>query len=137
MLKRFGVSLEEDLLEKFDCLITSGGYVNRSEAIRDLIRDALVKKEWKEEENMVTAGAVILVYDHHQHELAQKVTDTQHDHFDQIVSSLHVHLDPQNCLEVVLLKGKGRKIKHVADALISTKGVKHGQFVGATTGERL
>ena len=129
--------MEEKLLEKFDRLITSDGYANRSEAIRDLIRDALVRKEWSEEEDLDTAGAVILVYDHHQHELAQKVTDTQHHHFDHIVSTLHVHLDHHNCLEVVLLKGKAREIKHVANSLISTRGVKHGQFVAATTGERL
>lgn len=135
MLKRFGVSLEEDLLENFDKLIDGSGYANRSEAIRDLIRDALVQNEWKEEKE--TAGAVILVYDHHRRGLGEKITEAQHHHFAQIISTLHVHLDHDNCLEVVLLKGMAGEIRKIADALISTKGVKHGRFVGTTTGESL
>jgi len=138
MLKRFGVSLEEDLLENFDRHIEGAGYANRSEAIRDLIRDALVRKEWREEqENKVTAGAVILVYDHHRRGLGEKITEAQHHHFTQIISTLHVHLDHDNCLEVILLKGMAGEIRKIADSLISTKGVKHGQFVGTTTGESL
>ena len=138
MLKRFGVSLEEDLLDNFDKLIDGAGYANRSEAIRDLIRDALVQNEWKgEQDDKVTAGAVILVYDHHRRGLGEKITEAQHHHFAQIISTLHVHLDHDNCLEVVLLKGKAGEIRKIADTLISTKGVKHGRFVGTTTGESL
>ncbi len=134
MIKRFGVSLEEDLLNQFDGLIAADGYGNRSEAIRDLIRNALVQKEWSDE-GAETAGAVILVYDHHRYELAQKVTDVQHEHYSNIISTLHVHLDHHNCLEVVLLKGAAGAIKKIADSLISTRGVKHGRFVGMTTGK--
>ena len=136
MLKRFGVSLEQSLLDKFDKLLLEEGYSNRSEGIRDLIREALVKREWAQEDSEI-AGVVILVYDHHQHELAQKVTDIQHHHYTQIISSLHVHQDEHNCLEVILLQGKAREIKLFADSLISTRGVKHGQFVPTTTGRSL
>lgn len=134
MLKRFGVSLEDDLLIQFDKLIEEKGYTNRSEAIRDLIRDRLVKEEWVDEEKE-TAGAVLIVYDHHQYELAQKMTDAQHKHVDSIISSLHVHLDHHNCLEIVVLRGKARVIKEIADRIISTKGVKFGQFMNATSGK--
>ena len=136
MLKRFGVSLEKDLLDKFDNLLNAQGYVNRSEAIRDLIRDALVKKEWLVED-IDTAGVVVIVYNHEQHELAKKMTDTQHSNYGKIISSLHVHLDKHNCLEVILLKGKAREIRRLADSLISTRGVKYGQFIGATTGKNI
>ena len=136
MLKRFGVSLEEGLLEDFDRLLEKEGYTNRSEAIRDLIRDAIVKKQWLKGD-IETAGAVVLVYNHHQYELAQKLTDFQHSEFGSVISSLHIHLDKHNCLEVILLRGKARVIQKIADNLISTRGVKHGQFVGTTTGKEL
>ncbi len=136
MLKRFGISLEEELLKKFDKLIAVEGYTNRSEAIRDMIRATLVRKEWNEG-NKETAGVVTLVYDHHQFELAQKMTDIQHKDFEIVISSLHIHVDKKNCLEVILLKGKSREIKRVADTLISTKGVKHGRFIFTTTGKDL
>jgi CopG family nickel-responsive transcriptional regulator len=136
MLKRFGVSLEHDLLTQFDALLESQGYSNRSEAIRDLIRDALINREWIEE-NTETAGVVIIVYNHHQHELSKKVTDIQHKDFTKVISSLHLHLDEHNCLEVILLKGKAREIKDLANSLISTRGVKFGQFVPATSGKNI
>lgn len=136
MLKRFGVSLEQDLLAQFDGLLLSQGYSNRSEAIRDLIRDALVKKEWLKED-VETAGVVIIVYNHHLHELSKKVTDIQHKDFGKVVSTLHVHLDEHNCLEVILLKGKAKEIKPLANTLISTRGVKFGQFVPATSGKNI
>ncbi|MEW5816348.1 MAG: nickel-responsive transcriptional regulator NikR [Spirochaetota bacterium] len=134
MIRRFGVSLEDNLLEKFDSFIIAQGYTNRSEAIRDLIRDALVKKEWLEGEEE-TAGIAVLVYDHHQYELAQKLTHMQHHAYNYVVSSLHSHMDSNNCLEAIILKGKAKDIQKIADKLISTKGVKYGQFVGATTGK--
>jgi len=136
MLKRFGVSLKEDLLNKFDLLLAEEGYASRSEAIRDLIRDALVRREWINEETEI-AGVTILVYNHHEHELAQKLTDVQHLDHGMIIASLHAHLDEHNCLEAVMLKGKAREVKRIADSLISTRGVKHGQFVATTTGTTL
>ena len=136
MLKRFGVSVEGNLLAEFDRLLVREGYTNRSEAIRDLIRDALVRKRWLEGDEE-TAGAVVLVYDHHRHEQSGKLMDVQHRKYDAILSSLHIHLDPKNCLEVILLKGPGRRIQKIADALISTRGVKHGQFVVSTTAKEL
>ncbi len=136
MLKRFGVSLKEDLLNKFDLLLAEEGYASRSEAIRDLIRDALVRREWINEETEI-AGVTTLVYNHHEHELAQKLTDVQHRDYGLIVASLHAHLDEHNCLEAVMLKGKAREVKRIADSLISTRGVKHGQFVATTTGTTL
>ena len=134
MLKRFGVSLEDDLLEQFDGLCEKQGYTNRSEAIRDLIRNALIKKEWLEG-NLETTGVVIIVYDHHQYHMAQKITDLQHDHYASIIASLHSHLDHHNCVEIILLKGKAKEIQTIADNIISTKGVKYGHFIPATTGK--
>lgn len=136
MLKRFGVSLKEDLLNKFDLLLAEEGYSSRSEAIRDLIRDALVRREWINEETEI-AGVTTLVYNHHELELAQKLTDVQHRNYGLIIASLHAHLDEHNCLEAVMLKGKAREVQRIADSLISTRGVKHGQFVATTTGTTL
>ena len=133
MLKRFGVSLEQDLLDQFDKHIEEQGYTNRSEAIRDLIRDTLIRKEWLDED-FEASGVVILVYDHHQMDLSRRLTDNQHHHFQNIVSTLHVHQDEDNCLEVVLLRGRAGEIRRVADSLISIRGVKHGRFIETTTG---
>ena len=133
---RFGISINDRLLERFDRLIEEKGYVNRSEAIRDLIRNALVEEAWsREDEDAV--GTVSLVYDHHTRDLADKLTEHQHSHHKEIVSSLHVPLDAHHCLEVVVLKGKARDIKRLADELIGTKGVKHGKLMTTTTGENL
>jgi CopG family nickel-responsive transcriptional regulator len=133
---RFGISAEEELLLRFDELIARKGYGNRSEAIRDLIRNALVEEKWDvgDEE---TVGTVTLVYDHHTRDLSDKLTERQHDRHDEIVSALHVHLDAHNCLEVVVVRGKARVVKRLADELIGTKGVKHGRLVTTTTGEGL
>jgi CopG family nickel-responsive transcriptional regulator len=129
--------VEEDLLRKFDGLLSEEGYSNRSEAIRDLIRDALVRRQWSRTDQGEIAGVVILVYDHHQHELAQKVTDIQHDHYGEVVATMHVHLDHHNCLEAILLRGRAADIKRCAGSLIGTRGVKHGHFVPTTTGTEL
>jgi len=134
-LARFGVSVGSDLLEKFDRLTESKGYVNRSEAIRDLMRDYLVEHEW--EEDAETMGAVTIVYDHHVRELTESLTSLQHKYLHSIVSSMHVHIDEHNCLEVVIVKGKGSRVKEIADRLISTKGVKHGKLTMTTTGSSL
>jgi CopG family nickel-responsive transcriptional regulator len=131
---RFGVSLSEDLLLRFDDLCAEKSYQTRSEAIRDLIRGALVQKEW-EDTDAETAGALSLVYDHHTSDLAQRLTEIQHDHHDIILSSMHVHLDHDNCLEVIVLKGPGSGIRDLADKLISTRGVKHGKLGLTTTGK--
>ncbi len=131
---RFGVSIEERLLERYDALIAEKAYVNRSEAIRDLIRAALVNEQW-EAGTERAIGTVTLVYDHHASDLADKLTEHQHSHHQEIVSTLHVHLDVHHCLEVVVLMGAAREIKRIADELIGTKGVKHGKFVATTTGD--
>ena len=134
-LIRFGVSISSGLLDKFDELIETKGYVNRSEAIRDLIRDYLVEHEW--EKDAETMGAVTLVYDHHMRELTESLTALQHDFHSSVISSMHVHVDEHNCLEVIVIRGKGSKVKEIADRLISTKGVKHGKLTMTTTGRDL
>ena len=131
---RFGISADERLLERFDALIAEKGYVNRSEAIRDLIRSALVEDALADPDSEAV-GTVTLVYDHHYSDLGDKLTEHQHTHHEEIVSTLHVHLDSRHCLEVVVLRGTAREIKHIADGLIGTKGVKHGRFVATTAAE--
>ena len=135
-LSRIGVAIDTDLLQKFDALIESRGYTNRSEAFRDLIRDELVEKAWEQPESQVV-GTVTLVYDHHVRMLNEKLTDMQHSHFHHILSTLHVHLDHDNCLEVLVVRGKASSVKKIADALISTKGVKHGRLTITSTGAEL
>lgn len=135
-LARFGISLDQQLLERFDDLIARKGYVNRSEAIRDLIRNDLVEDSWQTG-NDETVGTVTLVYDHHTRDLSDKLTEHQHSHHDAIVSALHVHLDAHHCLEVVVVRGPANEVKRLADELIGTKGVKHGKLVTTTTGEGL
>ena len=135
-ITRFGISIDERLLHKFDALIDEKGYSNRSEAIRDLIRNALVEEEWARE-NQEMVGTVSLVYDHHTRDLSDKLTEHQHSHHKEIISALHVHLDAHHCLEVVVIKGKAKKIKKLAEELIGTKGVKHGKLMTSTTGKGL
>jgi CopG family nickel-responsive transcriptional regulator len=138
MLQRIGISLEDELLERFDELIAEKGYVNRSEAVRDLIRGELVQREWSssraDEERVVV---VTLVYDHDSSSLAQKLTHIQHENHLAVVSSLHVHMDAHNCLEVLVLRGRARDIVAMGESLVSTRGVKFGKVVPATTGRRL
>ncbi len=133
---RFGISLDEKLLQSFDQLIEQKSYMNRSEAIRDLIRASLVEERCGAEEQEAV-GTVTLVYNHHVRDLADKLTDHQHAHHDQIVSALHVHLDAHNCLEVLVIRGTVLVVKQIANELISVKGVKHGKLVLTTTGEDL
>ena len=134
-LVRFGVSLDQRLLEEFDRHIRRRHYTNRSEAIRDLIRGTLVGQEW--DENRVTVGTITFVYDHHVRHLTGKLIDIQHDYPGQILSGMHIHLDHNHCLEVLVVKGKGAEIRKVADALVSVKGVKHGKLTMTTTGKGL
>ncbi|MBI4962309.1 MAG: nickel-responsive transcriptional regulator NikR [Desulfomonile tiedjei] len=135
-LVRFGVSIPDDLLEKFDVLISQRGYTNRSEAIRDLIRDRLVEDQWSESEHEVV-GTVTVVYNHEQSDLAQKLTEIQHRKHDLIISAVHVHLDHHNCLEVLIMRGASDEVKKTGQLLISTRGVKHGKITMTTTGSEL
>ncbi|MBM4331997.1 MAG: nickel-responsive transcriptional regulator NikR [Deltaproteobacteria bacterium] len=135
-ITRFGVSIDESLLKNFDSLIAQKGYNNRSEAIRDLIRDSLVTEEWREGKKEMV-GTIALVYSHHTRELSSILTEMQHDHYQTIISTLHIHLDEHNCLEVLAVKGKGEEIKKISDRLIGTKGVKHGKLSLTTTGRDL
>lgn len=133
---RFGVSLDSKLLTEFDALIGKKGYTNRSEAIRDLIRDRLVHEQWQQDDTPV-AGAVIMVFDHHSMDLPRRLTELQHDHHDLIVSTVHVHLDHDNCLEVLVLKGAAGEVRQLGEKLISTRGIKHGKMTLTTTGKGL
>jgi CopG family transcriptional regulator, nickel-responsive regulator len=135
-LVRFGVSIDSKLLSFFDELIAAKGYTNRSEAIRDLIRDRLVETRWekKEEESI---GIISIVYNHQVRELMEKLADLQHQNYTSIVSTLHLHLDQHNCLEVLIVKGKIQEIRKIADNLIATKGVLHGRLTFASTGKDL
>ncbi len=135
-IKRFGISLDASLLKSFDRHISKKGYANRSEAIRDLIRDSLVKEEW-EYGDKETVGTITIVYSHDTRELTDILTDIQHDFHTSVVSSMHVHLNHHNCLEVIVVKGKGKEIKKIANRLIGTKGVKHGKLTLTTTGKHL
>jgi CopG family transcriptional regulator, nickel-responsive regulator len=138
MIERIGISLEEELLEQFDELIEQKGYVNRSEAIRDLIRDNLVQRAWSESGGSEERVAVVtLVYDHDSSSLAQKLAHIQHESHKAVVSALHIHMDEHNCLEVLVLRGRARDVVRMGEGLISTKGVKYGKFLPATTGQGL
>src|SRR5580693_1043383 len=132
-LARIGVAIDSSLLKRFDQLIGQRGYTNRSEAFRDLIRDELVQKSWESPDAEVV-GTVTLVYNHHVRMLSDKLNDMQHDHHKNILSTMHVHLDHDNCLEVIVVRGKVKNVQHIADGLISTKGVKHGHLTITTTG---
>jgi CopG family nickel-responsive transcriptional regulator len=138
VIERIGISLEDDLLTQFDRLIEQKGYATRSEAIRDLIRDALVQREWAEAAGGEERVAVVtLVYDHDSSSLAQKLAHIQHENHKAVVSALHVHMDEHNCLEVLVLRGRARDVVRMGEGLISTKGVKFGKVVPATTGQGL
>lgn len=135
-LLRFGVSIEENLLKKFDSFISSTNYRNRSEALRDLIRIALVEEEWENADEEV-AGAIVLVYDHHKRELVDKLLDIQHDYNKYIISSQHIHLDHDNCLEIIVVKGSMKFIQGILSKLKSAKGVKHASLTKSTLGKNI
>ena len=134
-LVRFGVSLEKTLLDRFDKLIGEQQYTNRSEALRDLIRRELVQREWREGRDV--AGAITLIYDHHKRDVMCKVTDTQHEFQEAIISTQHIHLDHHNCLEIVAARGKAEKVQKLADALRSIKGVRHTTLSMSSTGREI
>lgn len=136
MLTRFGISLDEELLQRFDKMVEEKGYSNRSEAIRDLIRDALVQREW-EKGSGDRVGTITLIYDHHLRELPERLMELQHNFTHEIISTMHVHLDHDNCLEVLAVRGDAKVVQTIADQLIGTRGVKHGKLVTTTTGREL
>lgn len=131
-MKRFGVSLEDNLLEELDDLVRRHKLPNRSQAIRYLIRRNLTQEQW--ETNQVVSGCVVIVYDHHKRDLLNKTVDIQHEYQNLVLSSQHVHLDHDNCLETIILKGKAGILKELADRLIGLKGIKHGELMMSTTG---
>ncbi|MEE9440896.1 MAG: nickel-responsive transcriptional regulator NikR [Candidatus Thermoplasmatota archaeon] len=127
-ITRFGVSIEPDLLKKFDKVIKKKGYTNRSEAIRDIIRENLIA-ETTEDPNSEAIGTLTMIYDHHAGNLTNKLLDLQHYHHKEILTTTHIHVDHDNCLEVLVLKGKTRNIQKLADNIKSLKGIKHGELV--------
>ncbi len=127
-LVRFGVSMEERLLKDFDRMVMRRKWANRSEAIRDLVRRELIQSQWQEAGRRVV-GTVTMLYDHHKRELPEKLIEMQHRYSAEALSSLHIHLDERNCLEVVVVRGKAAEVRALADSLIGTKGVKHGELV--------
>jgi len=132
-LVRFGVSLNSDLLKKFDKHIKKHNYSNRSNAIADIIRDQLIEQEW--ESNEIVTGVITMVFDHLQRGLSNSLTNIQHDHHDLIISSQHIHLDHDNCFEIIVVKGKLNGLQNLCSKLKAAKGVKHANLSLATTGE--
>jgi CopG family nickel-responsive transcriptional regulator len=132
---RFGVSLDKVLLKRFDHLIRTRKYTNRSEAFRDLIRQELIKKEWEEDREV--AGAVTIIYDHHQQALLHRINNIQHDFQKIIISTQHIHLDHDNCLEIVAVRGKSGDVQRLADTMKSIKGVRHGTISMSSTGRAI
>jgi len=124
---RFAISIDEKLLEKFDNFIEKKGYVSRSEAIRDLIRNALIEESIGEDREVF--GTITIVYDHHQKELTDRITEIEHSYLENIISTMHIHIDHNHCLETIAVRGKASKIKELADRIITLKGVKHGKLI--------
>ncbi len=133
-LVRTGISLEQELLDEFDRIIAEKGYGSRSEAIRDLVRDHSVRTDVTHNKNVV--GTITLVYDHHQPGLAERLIEAQHHYGGKVLATTHVHLDHENCLEVIILKGRGSDVQRLADRLLSLRGVRHGKLVITSTGAR-
>ena len=126
---RFGVSIEESLLDSFDSLISRREYATRSEALRDLIRDSLVQSRLEiSQQKIEVLGSLTLVYDHHAHDLTKRMTEIQHAHDALVISVLHVHISHDDCMEVIVLRGLGEEVHRLADSLLSLKGVKHGKL---------
>lgn len=126
---RFGVSIEEDLLEGFDALIEKKGYANRSEALRNLIRGMLLDAEIQEQPETEVIGTLTLVYDHDHGDLTNRLVDLQHKYHHRIISTLHVHIDEHSCLEVLIVRGRNDEIHQISDSLIGTRGVQQGKLI--------
>ena len=129
---RFGVSIEPDLLKKYDKIIKKDGYTNRSEALRDIIRKNLITEKSKDP-NEIVIGTLTMIYDHHVGTLTDRLLNLQHDHTKEILVTTHVHIDHHNCLEVLVLKGKIGEIQKLADKIKALKGIKHGELVVTKT----
>jgi CopG family nickel-responsive transcriptional regulator len=127
--------MDAGLLKRFTEASRKRRYLNRSQALSDLIRESLVREEWHGDEEIV--GTVSLVYDHHRHDLTERLNHLQHDHVGMVLATLHIHLDHDNCLEVITVRGKASQVQRVADALVGTRGVKHGKLTATTTGKKL
>jgi CopG family transcriptional regulator, nickel-responsive regulator len=134
-LIRTGISLERELLEKFDRAIGRKGYTNRSKAIRDLVRDYAVSEDI--EANRIVVGTLTLVYNHHKPGLSERINDIQHHASQKVLAATHVHLDHEHCLEVVIMKGRSSEVQHVAEQILTLRGVKHGRLVLTTAGKGL
>uniref|UniRef100_A0A7V6CE44 Putative nickel-responsive regulator n=1 Tax=Thermodesulfobacterium geofontis TaxID=1295609 RepID=A0A7V6CE44_9BACT len=135
-LARFGISIPEELLKAFDEYIERKHYANRSEAIRDLIRQKLVEEEWKESKEEVV-GIITYLYDHHKRELTDKLIEIQHDHYNKIITTQHIHVDHERCLEAIMVRGKANEIKELADKIQAQKGVLHLNLALTTLGKSL
>ena len=133
-LSRFSISMATDLIRKLDSLVRKRGYLNRSQAVSDLVRAALVEDAGAQGAHEI-AGTVTLVYDHHKHEVQSHLTDIQHDHGSLIISTMHVHLDHHHCLEVLAVRGKADTVHRLAERLIAVKGMIHGKLTVTTTGK--
>jgi CopG family nickel-responsive transcriptional regulator len=132
---RFSVSIEPELLEKFNSMLEEKGYANRSEAVRDLIREKIVEEKWKKGGNVI--GSLTLVYDHEVRGVADKLTDLQHVYSENVVSSMHVHLSERSCMEILVIKGDAAVVKKISEELLSSRGVKHGKLVVTSIAEEL
>lgn len=135
MLERFSISLEDDLLKRFDLHLKEHTYGNRSEAIRDLIRQALVEHEWDSDDHVV--GVITLVYDHHRRQLQDRLTEIQHSFHHAIVSTTHIHLDHDHCLEVIIARDRASTVRSLADRLRALRGVKNAALSMSSTGQHL
>jgi CopG family nickel-responsive transcriptional regulator len=135
-VERFSVSIEAELLKLLDEYRRERGYATRSDAIRGLVRKELVEKQW-EDPKAEAVGVITLVYDHHRGDLPDRLTELQHKHHKEIVSTTHIHMDRHNCLEVIIVRGKAGRIRKIANRLTAAKGVKHGRFITTTTGGTL
>ncbi len=136
MVERFGVSFPPDLLELFDGYIKQKGYRTRSKALGDLAREALTNEEWQDPKEEVM-GVLSLVFDHETRDLSNVLTDLQHRHYQNIVTSTHIHMDEHKCLEILVLRGPAERVRRMAEQLISTRGVLHGKIITTTTGRKL
>ncbi|HMO50352.1 MAG TPA: nickel-responsive transcriptional regulator NikR [Kiritimatiellia bacterium] len=135
MLERFSISIDRKLIAAFDRHIKAKKYRNRSEAIRDLIRKALIRQEWDADEEVV--GVVTLVFNHHQRQLQDTMTELQHDHHHLVVSTTHIHLGKHDCLEVIIARGKASRVQSLAESLIALRGVKDGSLTMSSAGASL
>ncbi|HON77678.1 MAG TPA: nickel-responsive transcriptional regulator NikR [Spirochaetota bacterium] len=133
---RFGVSIDDKLLSRFDTIIETKGYVNRSEAIRDLIRNTLVSEDISNPDTEVI-GTLTLIYSHDEHEVSDRLNEIQHGYYKNVISSTHVHLDEHNCLEVLILRGRVQEVQFISDNLQSVKNVRHGRLTVTSTGKNL